>query len=175
MANRIVYKRTSPFVVLIRDASGTEVQFHSEEDFVRVMGQPSPQAENLNYEPDKGIYVVNQSNRKSSIPDVFYEDLIANVATHLANQGDPYYGMTPAQAAAEAVVVHMDKAKESLEIALFYLREQDDRVARGLDPIMSPSEYASLDAYIHLMQGEINTPSDDPSHTIADLPVLPLI
>jgi hypothetical protein len=93
MRKKMVVVDEYPFAAIIRDNTGLEVQFQSAEDFTRITGA-SLDGSRINYEPDRGLYIVDEVDKQQEIPDAFYEDLLSNIQTFLDRQADPTYGMT---------------------------------------------------------------------------------
>jgi len=112
MRTKLVVVDEYPFAAIIRDNTGLEVQFKSVEYFTRITGF-TPDGNRINYEPDKGLYIVDGVDKQNEIPDSFHEELLSNIQNYLDRQADPLYGLT-GEALLEAQNIEEEETAEQL-------------------------------------------------------------
>lgn len=95
MPKKMVLIRTDPERIFIQNNAGVRVSFRSFQEFEDYSGITIPAAiENVNYEPDKGLFTVNGVPKDIATQGGPYETQIANVETYAERVDDPFYNLT---------------------------------------------------------------------------------
>lgn len=160
--------------LVVQDSAGNRVAFEDLVDASRCCNLDLTGKFSMNYEPEVGIFQDSRDPtvHKGMIPYQPYEALISAVAILQQRKEDPFYGVDPSQHGPIAMARNKELAKGHLEQALWFLRENEDRVARGLTAILSGTEVAELTAYLPVIQGEVDAPSAMATHTVAAFPAV---